>query len=174
MKLLNSFETDSNFWSINPQLEIPKIFADIYKKDKSKNKEKSSKIMWAIALLIDPDSKFANAPYEDRKNLILTDYIRDIKFKWEDYQDAIEYYENLLLTPAQRQINIWSRKMDEKTKYLDSLSYEEDAETIEKLLTSNAKLYTELERITKQLEKEESEGVAKGGREESAGEKGLI
>lgn len=174
MNILNNFEIDGDFWSINPSLKIPKLYAELYDKDRSEGRRFSGRVMWAIALLVDPQSKFANLPYADRKKLILEDFVKYKRFKWEDYKECIAYYENMLLTPAQRQVNIWKRKMDEKTEYLDSLSYEEDSETIEKLLISNAKLYVELERISKQLEKEESDGYTKGGAEESMTEKGLI
>jgi hypothetical protein len=174
MKILNNFEVGANFWIMNPQLRIPEAFAVLHDKDQSKDCRKSSKIMWAIALLIDPDSKFSNAPYKDRLKLISNDYLKKEDFDWDKYKEAITYYENMLLTPAKRQVVIWNRKMDEKTVYLDTLTYEEDSEVIEKLLISNAKLYVELERINKQLEKEESDGVAHGGREESASERGLI
>ena len=174
MKILNNFEIGEDFWNLNPQLRVAEGFSKLYNKDTSKGKRKSGRIMWGVALLVDPSSKFSNLPYKDRKKMICEDFIKTPSFKWENYKEQITYYENMLLTPAQRQINIWNRKMDEKTEYLDSLTYEENSETIEKLLVSNAKLYVELERISKQLEKEESDGYTKGGAEESMVEKGLI
>ena len=68
--ILNGFDTDVNFWKLNPQLKVPLAFADILKQDKSKNKSKSSQIMWAIALLVDPDSKFSNISFQTRKDMI--------------------------------------------------------------------------------------------------------
>ena len=174
MQILNNFDTEANFWKINPQLVFPKEFSNLRGKDKSRDKKISSKIMWGITLLLDPDSKFSNIPFNDRKKMIARDYLQEKNFKWEGYKEAIGLYEKLILSPAKRQVNIWNKKMDEKTEYLESLTYEEDSETIEKLLTTNAKLYAELDRITKQLEKEESEGITKGGVEESAVEKGVL
>ena len=68
--ILEAFNTDVNFWKLHPQLKVPSPFAAIYKEDKSKAKGKSSQIMWAIALLVDPDSKFSNISFPTRKNMI--------------------------------------------------------------------------------------------------------
>ena len=40
--------SDNNFWDINPELLIIKEFAAYHAKDKSKNKEESSIVMWGI------------------------------------------------------------------------------------------------------------------------------
>jgi hypothetical protein len=73
--ILNGFDTDINFWKANPQLKIPQPFADILSTDKSKTKSKSSQIMWAIALLVDPESKFSNISLKNRKKMIGEDFL---------------------------------------------------------------------------------------------------
>lgn len=65
--------------------------------------------------------------------------------------------------------------MDEKSEFMKSLKFDEDNyEILEKLVTSNTKLYAEYDRILKVLESDAEDGVTKGGGEESAAEKGLI
>jgi len=172
--ILNGFDVNINFWSANPQLKVPEHFADIYKKDKSKTKGKSSQIMWAIALLVDPDSKFSNISYANRQKMIAKDFLKNEEFKWDDYTEAIVFYERSLITPAKRQLMVWNKKMDEKTLYLDVLTYEDNADTIEGLLKTNVKLFEDYERLLKLVDKENNEGATKGGAEESASEKGLI
>ena len=51
--IINNFNIDSSFWELNPQTII--IFNEFYEKDNSKNKIDSSKVMWAVALLVDPN-----------------------------------------------------------------------------------------------------------------------
>ena len=172
--ILEGFDTEANFWKLHPQLQIPQEFAAIYKEDKSKTKSKSSQIMWAIALLVDPDSKFANISFPTRKDIISKDFLKNIKFDWDKYKDAMNFYESSLITPAKRQLLVWNKKMDEKTRYLDVLTYEENADTIEGLLKTNVKLFEDYERLLKLVDKETNEGSTKGGGEESASEKGLI
>lgn len=172
--ILEGFDVEANFWNLNPQLKVPTPFADILKEDRSKTKSKSSQIMWAIALLVDPDSKFSNISYNTRKDIISKDYLKIEKFDWAKYKDAIVFYERSLVTPAKRQLMVWNKKMDEKTLYLDELTYEDNADTIEGLLKTNVKLFEDYERLLKLVDKENNEGSTKGGAEESASEKGLI
>lgn len=172
--ILDSFDTDVNFWKVHPQLKVPLPFASILEKDKSKAKSKSSQIMWAIALLVDPDSKFSNISYSNRKDMIAKDYLKDEKFDWDTYKEAVVFYERSLISPAKRQLMVWNKKMDEKTLYLDTLTYEDNADTIEGLLKTNVKLFEDYERLLKLVDKENNEGSTKGGAEESASEKGLI
>ena len=172
--ILEGFDTDVNFWKLHPQLKVPLPFASIYEEDKSKSKSKSSQIMWAIALLVDPDSKFSNISYPTRKDIIAKDHLKDEKFDWDKYKEAMVYYERSLVSPAKRQLMVWNKKMDEKTLYLDTLTYEDNADTIEGLLKTNVKLFEDYERLLKLVDKETNEGSTKGGAEESASEKGLI
>ena len=172
--ILDSFDTDVNFWKVHPQLKVPLPFASIYKDDRSKSKSKSSQLMWAIALLVDPDSKFSNISYGNRKSMISKDYLKDENFDWGAYKEAVVFYERSLISPAKRQLMVWNKKMDEKTLYLDTLTYEDNADTIEGLLKTNVKLFEDYERLLKLVDKENNEGSTKGGAEESASEKGLI
>ena len=130
--------------------------------------------MWAIALLVDPDSKFANISFLTRRDIISKDFLKDVKFDWEECVEAMHFYESTLVTPAKRQLLIWNKKMDQKGIYLDTLTYEENADTIEGLLKTNVKLFEDYERLLKLVDKETKEGATKGGAEESAAEKGLI
>ena len=173
--ILNSFDTKDNFWKVNKQLVIPEEFENFRYNDRSRDKEESSKIMWAIALLIDPDSKYKRLKLQDRKNLIAKDFLKNEKFQWDKYKDIISFYEKLILTPAQRQLMIWEQKLDEKTELMANTTYDLDnAEILEKLLASNSKLFAELERIKDQLNKEDDSGSMKGGGVESASESNLI
>ena len=106
--------------------------------------------------------------------MISKDYLKIEKFDWAKYKDAIVFYERSLVTPAKRQLMVWNKKMDEKTLYLDELTYKDSADTIEGLLKTNVKLFEDYERLLKLVDKENNEGSTKGGAEESASEKGLI
>ncbi len=173
IKVLNSFDIKANFWKINPQLRI--AFKEIHDADKSKEKLESSSIMWAIALILDTESKYFNMPILERKQLIAREYLKDASFNFEKYKHEMNLYEKLTITPAKRQLTEWSRIMDEKSELLKSLSYTTETwEIIEKMLKSNKDLYSELERISELLVKEGERGTIKGGSVESASEGGLV
>ena len=101
MQILNNFDTESNFWKINPQLVFPKEFSNLRGKDKSRDKKISSKIMWGIALLLDPDSKFSNIPFNDRKKMIARDYLQE---KWDLKKEACSKED--LLVIVKEQVNL--------------------------------------------------------------------
>lgn len=175
MNLLNNFDIKSNFWKINPQLCILGEFASLYDADKSKDKSESSKIMWAIALILDTESKFFNLPVDERKRVVAKDYLKSPSFDFGSYKPQMNAYEKLTMTPAKRQLVEWSRIMDEKSELLKTLNYTvETWEIIEKMLKSNKDLYAELQRISELLINEGERGIMKGGSEESATEAGDI
>lgn len=175
MGLLNYFDTRANFWKANPQLCIAGALKSLYENDKSKDKEESSRIMWAIALAYDIESKFFNLPLIERKKFISKDYLKNEKFDFDKYKDCIEFYEKLSITPARRQLIVWNTKLDEKTEFLATLPYNaQNAKLIDELLSSNTKLYEALAKISEELVKEGDRGVVKGGSEESLSEKGEL
>lgn len=177
MSLLTTFDSDANFWKLNPQLLIPEPLAKLYKEDKSKEKIDSSKIMWAICFLLDPseDNKFRGFPEEDRKELIITDFIQDSKFKFENYQKIIDWYTENRLTKVERELLNWRNKLEERSKFIADTSYSiETADALDKIMANTDKLFNQLERVEKQYQKEQIESKDKGGKEASLSDKGMI
>ncbi len=169
MKLIDIWDIEGNFWLCNPQLKL--AFKDIYESDKTKSKDSSSKTMWSVALFTDTKSKFKDLGEAQREELIQKDYNKD--FSIESCKDIIKKWRSFL-SPAERQLVLWSKFMEEKNEYMEGLNYKEDGDEIEKRLLSNGKLFDELARLQIAIAEEESEGVVKGGAVESLSEKGEI
>ena len=173
--ILENFEIEANFWKMNPQTRVVEEFATLYDEDKSKDKASSSQIMWALALLVDPKSKYKELSLKERKSIIATGYLKQPKFNWDNYAKHIDTYKKVNSSAAQRQLDKWSEFMDQKTEYLNTMTYNSDtAEEIEARLLSNGKLFGELQRLSDMLVKEGEEGTVKGGTMESLSEKGEI
>lgn len=184
MKVLNNFDTEANFWIMNPQLKI--VFDDFYTKDKSKDKTESSKMMWAVALITDSDSKFDNLPQDDKKDLVAKDYLKNPKFKWAIVKDLVSTYENLILTPAKRALKIWNEKVLERAEFLKKTKYNlgtiggkgayvgGTADLIDKMMANTKKLYDDYQRVIKDLEEEEMQEIGKGNRVASLTDSGEI
>lgn len=166
MKLVDIWDIEKNFWELNPQLKL--AFKDIYSKDKSRNKENSSQIMWAVALFIDPKSKFKDLDESYREELIRDDYLKTFSIK--AYKEIIDKWKTFL-SPAERQLILWDKFINEKNEYMATLNYAENGDEIEKRLLSNKNLFTELVRLKALIAEEESEGIVQGGSIESLGEK---
>ena len=177
MSLLNSFDTDANIWELEPQLKIPKVFAELYKNDKSKGKAHSSKIMWAIALLVDGSeaNKFRNLREEDRKLLITTDFIADDSFKFDDYKEHIAMYIELNSSKLEKELRQQELKLEERATFINDTPYDiENGDKLDKFLINTGKLYEQIKSLKDQIRAERDGGNTKGGMTESASEKGVI
>lgn len=177
MSLLNSFDIDANIWEAEPQLKIPKAFNELYTKDKSKGKAHSSKIMWAIALLVDnsESNKFRNMPFQEKKDFIAEDYLMDSKFNWENYEELIKEYERFSMSKLERSLFIYELKLEERTAFIETTKYTlEDAATIDKIISSTKALFDLISKLRDDISKQNSSGETKGDMEESASERGEI
>ena len=177
--IIENFDTDVNFWQVNPELKLPKIFADLYSNDKSKGKSWSSKIMWGLAMLVDSKSKFHFLSEEDRRKIIADDWIEDSKFKWDDYIEHIKVFTRLTQTRLSRSLLDLGKKIEERDELVKETRYTiNNAKELDGVLSNTKSIYELYIYLTNEIRKEEDtvnvEGVVKGGRTESAGEKGLV
>lgn len=192
--IVRNFNTNDNFWETNPSFTTVKIFNDFFTADKTKNKSKSSQIMWAIAFLLDPhhDNIWRNLSDEDKRLLISEDYLKDKSFNWNDYQYLIDEYYNRCLTIPEKDYLELIDKMTERKNFIKNTpytldSYELDditgrtklikgnAKDLDKMVVDTVKLYEQLEIVKDKLEKSKhADGETKGGMQESATEKGLL
>jgi hypothetical protein len=175
-----SFDVDINFWKVNQDLKSIGPFKDLYESDKSKDKSKSSDIMYFIAFCYDQESKFYKLPLEEKHKDLGKDIMGDEKFfskNQKNIKAAIDFYIKLDDdTPAKRGLRIWEKKMDERSKFIDETEIEdfETAEKLDKLMGNNKKLYDDYFRIMEDLAKEDSNTQGRGGKELSLGDLGEI
>ena len=179
--VLDNFKEGNNFWEYNPQYMI--IFKDFYNKDKSKNKEKSSTILWAIFLLIHPRSEFYNLP--DKEVILARDFIKDTSFKWENYSDIIGKVEQISLSQAEKSLVSWDKTLKKRDQFIHAQEftldyYNEDgrvvkgsADQLDKMLANTNKLYQEYFKILKDL-KEEEDKRGRGNKIKSLTDSGEI
>ena len=177
MSLLTNFELTANFWTLNPQFKIPKVFAELYKKDKSKDHSNSSQIMWAIAMLIDSseDNKFRHLNEEDKKSLIKTDYLNNELFDFDMYKEIIAEYTRLHMSKLEQELMKQESKLDERARFINDTSYDlETADKLDKLLLNTGKLYDQIKDLKDKIRVEKDSGTTRGGMVKSATESHLI
>lgn len=150
---------DNNFWEVNSDLIILDEFSKLYYKDKSKDKQDSSKILWAIFYAYNPESKFFN--YPNKQEVISQSFLKDPKFKWEDYKDLIEAYKNIVLTDAERALINWNEIMTMRDQSIKDLYKKaiEDSDTdelvkIDKMLANTPKMFEDYKKIKKDYDEE--------------------
>lgn len=197
--MINLFDPSVNFWEVNPQFKIINPFKDLYKNDKSKNKEKSSLTMYFVVLCYDisPSNKFRNLPEGEKHKLIGEDYCGD-KDYFEKNEKSLEplitMYCNMQDTPAMKALREWNDKMIERSKFIKDTVYGPDYidevvtrngdikevtvtgtwEFLDKMMVNTKKLYDDYQRILKDLSVEDGETSSKGGAMLSASDLGEI
>lgn len=185
------FNPDVNFWKAFPQFKLLGVFKDIYKKDKNRNKKNSSQMMWFIALCYDPASPLANNPVEGEmgnKVIVSRDFIEDpnyyIKYE-EELIPVVDFYLELIETPAVKSLRLWEKKMKERDKFIMDTPYSmgildengrmvgATAGDLDKMLANTPKLYEQLSKIKASIE-EESKTKGVNDRKVSASDAGYM
>lgn len=163
MKVPDIFTEKDNFWEYNPQYVY--IFNDFYNSDKSKNKEKSSKIMWAIYFRIHPKSDFYNL--SDKDNIIKTKWLKDPTFNWDTYNNIIDLFKETSTTQAEKSLIEWDIMLKKRDNFMHGQDFTLDdyndagklvkgtADQLDKMLANTSKLYAEYFKIQKELSEEE-------------------
>ena len=186
-----NWNTDENYWQMNPIMKTFEIFKKLYLKDKSKGKAHSSLLMWAIALLVDPseENPWRNLPEDEKKLLISGDFLKINNFNWEDSEivDLISFYEYIGLTKSERHLKQLEEKALERGRFIMQTPYSLDSfdeETnkiikgtfnqLDSMLTNSLKVFQQIDQIKVLITKEKIEGVGKGGAVESLSEKGQL
>lgn len=165
--MIDTFDIEQNFWDLYPDFKIAMSFKTLYKQDKSRGKEKSSKLMWFVVYTTDLNSKFYKLSQDERYEIISTDYMNDSNFYNNNILDInplIEDYIKLSFSAAQKQLRAWDLKSDERAAFIASMPYNfETYEDLDKMAVNTSKIYKELETIKEALSKEDGEGSMKGG-----------
>ena len=188
-----NWNTDENYLQLNPIMKTIPKFKVLFDKDKSKNKQKSSKIMWAIALFLDPNEHnvWRNTRKEDKIKLIEEDFMKgeDFKFSYPPVIELLEEYLDKCITVAQKELINIENKLQERGKFIKETPYKLDsyeetengykkvkgtAEQLDKMLVGTYQIYKQFAQIKKDITEESNKGSVKGGQTESASEKGLL
>ena len=178
--IIKTWNPSENFWLLNPTMVTKEEFRKLFEEDKSKSKEKSSNIMWGIAMAVDPceSNIYRHLNYTEKKEIIEKDFINhqllSEKFYWDDYTDIILAYENLCISQLEREFVRLKRKLSDRVNLIEMTPYSLDTyEDLDKLILNTKKIYDQLNQIMDQIQRAES-GQLIEGNVESASEKGLL
>jgi len=185
-----SLENLDKFWKIYPSYATINPYKDLYKKDKSKSKKDSSRIMWTACLLYEfcDENPFGKLVEDEKKDLIQEDILQKKEFDWEEYKKIFEFFKDSSISQTERSILELEEKLKERTDFIMSVSYSLDeyddngklvkgtADQLDKMLAQSDKMFTLMEKLKEQKQKEQDGllGEIKGGREESFIEKQVL
>lgn len=157
---------ENDFFEQNPEL---KYLSEIKKAVKDYSKSESSKILWAIYLLEDIDSKFYRLPRDQRISEIKKNYY-DLDI--QKFKELITAYPTLIgLTKEQRLYKIQADKLEELTIYLRDLTIETDFEKTLKIQEKMPKIWEGYDKVYNKMIETQSKNNLRAGAVESAREK---
>lgn len=168
-----------NFWEVYPDLKLALSFKQLYKSDKSRNKEVSSKKMWFVVLTNALNSRYINIPEKERYEVIGEDFMGDPKY-FENNKDVlgvlIEDLRKLSETPSQRHLRQWVKTLEDRTTFLEEVEYDlTNYKSLDDMAANTAKLMDTFKKLQDMILKEEAGvGSVKGGGQESLADTGEI
>ena len=169
--MIQVFDVEENFWDIYPDFKVAMSFKDLYKKDKSRGKVNSSKLMWFVVYTRDMNSKFYNLPQEEKDSIIGEDFLKDRDFYQNNKKELdvlIDDYTKLMYTPSRKHLMDWDKKLLERSELIGSIPYSlENYEELDKMASNTPKIYKAISDLKAELDKEEGSGSLKGGAVES-------
>ena len=186
--LLGTLDTELNFWEANPNFKSIKLFRQFMLKDKSKKKDYSSRVMWAIALCYDKniENTWKNMAIEEKKALLASDIIEKEDFNWDDIAHLEFCYQDRVMSLPEKDLLLFEEKLHKRQKFMDNTEYSWDsldeqgkkilgtAKQLDDMMANTKKLYDQLKQLQSEFIQSEEEGHVRGGRTESASEQGLI
>lgn len=177
LNINRSHSGDENFWDLNPHVIYVEPFSDLFNNDKSLNKSDSSKTMWCVFWMEDPDeeyNKFYRIPKNERVD-VCKKYYPDFDPDHPLIQECQEKYKHLCLDADQLAYKFQKDQLIQISEFLSKLeiSFDNIGEIIN-LKAKLPKIYQDFDKISKLFEKNKSEQRIFGGRRQTARERKLI
>jgi len=181
-----------NFWELNPQLTIFPPFNKLYNRDKAEDKTISSKEMWCVFFMSDPDEEenlFYRIAYDERKKVLIETFHN---IDWEDdiIQQCMDSYEMDCLSSIERELKMEIDSLRERSKLIRDTEYTLDgfeeingkfikilgtAKQLDTMRAATPKLLENYDKLKQKfLNSKSKDGKVYGGRNETDTEKGLI
>lgn len=177
--ILKTWNIKASFWECNPILLTVGAFKKLYDSDKSKNKNKSSKVMWSVALCTDmhQDNIWKTYKLAEKQALIKEDYLEDKNFDWEHETiiELIETYTSFCMTKLEKDLVSWENKLEQRSTFLNDEPYTMDnAKELDVVFLNSEKISIMISNIREKISEESDKGQMKGGATESLSEQGEI
>jgi hypothetical protein len=178
INIKKTFDPTINYWELNPHLIYMKPYSTLYNEDKSKDKTESSKTMWCITWLIDPDedtNKYFRLP-EDQRLEICKEFHSSFDYENELIQEIMVSYPEDCLTIIERSLRDTKEFIRKRDKFIKTQDYNlSTMKELDDAAAKTIKIFQDYEKIEKQFLEYKSKGVRiKGGRNQTIRESGRI
>ena len=178
INIKRSYEPNLNYWELNPHLIYLKPYSKLYNEDKSKDKIDSSKTMWCITWMIEPDeetNKYFRLPEEQRID-VCKEFHSEFNIEDELIQSIMEAYPEDCLTIIERSLRDTKEFIRRRDKFIKSQPYDfTTMKDLDDAAGKSIKILQDYEKIEKQFLEERSKNIRiRGGRQQTAREAGRI
>lgn len=152
--MINDLDHKKNFWMEYSEIKVDPRIHEFWDKDSSKNKEESSKVMWALAYCLERHSPLFNsdAKWEAVKRTIL----KDEKFKWDKVDHLKTAYLDLCMTPEEKAYNELLLLLENRRKYYSTFTYQgkeaNDIKVVEQMIGNTLKFNQDLAKVKELLQ----------------------
>ena len=178
INIKKELKPDENFWELNPHLRFVNPFSKLYSEDESKNKIDSSKTMWCIFYLSEPDEDI-NLYYrlsEDEIYEVCKSFHPKFSIEDEVVLECISVYPEICLTVIERLLKTTKDLFKKRNKFLKEADYNFETMTaIDNAIAKTPKMEEDFDKIVqKYTESKKTEIQLYGGRKLTAREKKTI
>lgn len=164
-----------SFWEVNPQFKNTGLFKEFHKKDNSKGKVVSSRVMWAIAQRHYPESDIYWLEDTEKLELINKDVLGKPDFDWSTLTELIEFFEKVCVLKEYRHLIVLYKKLEERKKlYEDTPTTLANVKALDDMLKSEPIIIAAINSAKLEVKSATSQGRVLGGGELSLSEKGVI
>jgi len=168
--ITKDYSDKENFWEINPHMVYVEPFATLYSQDKSKKKEQSSKDMWCVLWMTDPDEQ-VNKYYRIQKpERLEVCKVFNPAFDETNFliQECMDKYDYLCLSADERAYKLQKDQLIEITQFLSQqvISFDNIKDIID-LKAKLPKIYLDFEKAEKMFIKFKAEQRIMGGRKKT-------
>lgn len=151
---------EQDFIEANHDLKYISQVVDAYKKFGT---EEASKIIWALLLVNHPGSQLFNAPLEEKRRDVETNYLGH-SLEWDDYSELNESLLNYTMPKGMRDYKVWRDKYDELTRYIETLNFKSDSKELLTWFEKGEKCYATLKKMESlMLSSVSADGIKGGG-----------
>lgn len=147
---------EEDFFQQNPQV---RYFDPVQRLLSSAAEDVAGKIMWAVYLTEDPDSKYYPLPYEERRRIIAENYLKQPDFPWEDYSYVVSAYPDMCLGVTERWYKMLADKYSDMVVAVSKMDVIEEYKEILMMYDKLEKIFKGLDVVENKMRKEKAQRV---------------
>lgn len=151
---------EHDFFDYNPELKfidpIPRLIERV-------GQMVASRVMWAIYLSEDPDSKFYAMREQEKRYQISKNFLKAIDFDWESYKYVIDAYPDISMSSKKRRFQRLNKKFEQMLDEMEG----SDLKTSIPFYSKLEVMYKGLQRAETAYEEEKSKTVETRGQQQS-------